>query len=189
MRAHAAFTRGLCRCSATVDDCAFARRLSLSLFARRWKNGDRDRAAREYRRAIGFGTDAVALARELPTSVFATHPVTGPGQVSVSFLLSERLSRTRGNLAVLEGISSAPAPGPAFARVTGRTAAAASAGMPSLIDQLDQLEQLSIATGPVTGAVCDACGTPRPADSHLRKCSRCNLASCASSHSAVVARA
>jgi hypothetical protein len=185
MRTHAAFTRGLCRCSAADDDCAFARCLSLSLFARRWKNGDRDRAAREYRRAIGFGTDAVALAREWPTSVFATHPVTGPGQVSVSFLLSDRLRITRGNLAVLEGTSSAPAPGPVFGRVTGRTAAAASAGMPSLIDQV---EQLRIATGPVTGAVCDACGTPRPADAHLRKCSRCNLASCASSHPAAVAR-
>ncbi len=138
---------------------------------RRWKNADRIGAAREYRRAIGFGTDAVALAREWPTSLFATHPVTGPGQVPVSLLLSARLSATRSNLAVLEGTSTMPEPGVQFARVTK---VAASDARPCLVDRR---EQLSIATGPVCGSVCDSCGSPRPADSYLKMCGLCELAS------------
>ena len=101
----------------------------------------------------------------------------------MSILLSQRLSITRGNLAVLERACTTPASGPAFARVTSFQAAPSS-GIPSLVDQL---EHLSIATGRVSGTVCDACGTPRPEDTHLRMCSRCNLASCAISHAAAVA--
>jgi hypothetical protein len=135
-----------------------------------WKNGDRDGAARDYRRALGFGTDAAALAREWPTSVFATHPATGgPGQVPVSLLLSARLSSARSNLAVLEGTSSTPDRGD-FARVSA--VAASDAGL------ADSLQRLSVATGPVSGAVCDACNTARPPDAKLKICDRCYLASC-----------
>lgn len=108
--------------------------------------------------------------------LFATDPSTGgPGQVSVSLLLSHRLSITRSNLAVLESMFGAPAPGPgpsSFKRVTKVQAADAS---PSLVEVL---EQLDIAAGRVSGAVCDACSAPRPADAKLKMCSRCHLAAC-----------
>jgi len=95
--------------------------------------------------------------------------------VSVSLLLSHRLSVTRSNLAVLESMFGAPAPGPgpsSFKRVTKVQAAGAS---PSLVEVL---EQLDIAAGRVSGAVCDACSAPRPADTKLKMCSRCHLAAC-----------
>ena len=144
----------------------------------RWKNRDRDGAARNYRRAIGFGTDAAALARAWPTSLFAKHPSTHrPDQVPVSLLLSQRLSVTRDNLAVLERSASGPASSPAFplgafARATG---IAASDAIPSLVEQL---EHLSIAAGRVSGAACDACKAPRPVDTALKMCSICHLAAC-----------
>ena len=143
----------------------------------RWHNGDRDAAARNYRRAIGYGSDAAALAQTWPSSVFATNPSTGcPEHVPVQLLLSLELSFTRKNLAVLEGMQSSPITGPIFQRTT---TVAASDACPTL---MEMMERLDIAAGRVTGSVCDACRTPRQDDTALKICSRCHLAACATQH-------
>jgi hypothetical protein len=169
-RTAASFTRGLCR---SIFAPAIKTSAMCTHVLHRWHNGDRDGAARNYRRAIGYGSDAAALARSWPSSVFATHPSTGrPEQVPVPLLLSKELSFTRSNLAVLEGMSREPIPGPQFQRTT---TAAPSDACPTLVEML---ERLDIAAGRVTGAVCDACSTPRQPDAALKTCSRCRLAAC-----------
>jgi hypothetical protein len=173
MRTAASFTRGLCR---SIFAPAIKTSAMCTYVLHRWHNGDRDGAARNYRRAIGYGSDAAALARAWPSSVFATHPSTGrPEQVPVPLLLSQELSFTRGNLAVLEGTSREPIPGPQFHRTT---TVAPSDACPTL----EMLERLDIATGRVTGSVCDACSTPRQPDAALKMCSRCRLAACVTAH-------
>ena len=168
-RTAASFTRGLCR---SIFTPAIKTSAMCTYVLHRWHNGDRNGAARDYRRAIGYGSDAAALARAWPSSVFATHPATGlPEQVPVPLLLSQELSFTRSNLAVLEGMSREPIPGPQFCRTT-------TVAPPPDVCLVEMLERLDIAAGRVTGTVCDACSTPRQTDAALKMCSRCRLAAC-----------